>query len=85
MEVFGILLFANLFMPLPWQFLVLLCVYNGIGGALDHSGFYVPGTLVDGRYHFVHHSQTTKNYAELETLDWLCGTLAEYTPKDKHL
>lgn len=49
MEVFGVFLFAQLFNPLPWHFHVILASYNGIGGAIDHSAFYIPGTIVDGR------------------------------------
>lgn len=50
MEVLGVFLFSQLFNPLPWQFHVLLAIYNGMGGAIDHSGFYIPGTIMDGRY-----------------------------------
>lgn len=50
MEVLGVFLFAQFFNPLPWQFHVLLALYNGMGGAIDHSGFYIPGTIMDGRY-----------------------------------
>jgi hypothetical protein len=53
MEVFGVFLFAQLFNPLPWHFHVLLAAYNGIGGAIDHSAFYIPGTIIDGRCVFV--------------------------------
>lgn len=49
MEVLGVFLFAQLFNPLPWHFHVLLAAYNGIGGAIDHSAFYIPGTIIDGR------------------------------------
>lgn len=49
MEVFGVFLFAQLFNPLPWHFHVLLAAYNGVGGAIDHSAFYIPGTIIDGR------------------------------------
>lgn len=49
MEVFGVFLFAQLFNPLPWHFHVLLAAYNGAGGAIDHSAFYIPGTIIDGR------------------------------------
>jgi Fatty acid hydroxylase superfamily len=49
MEVLGVFLFAQLFNPLPWHFHVLLAAYNGIGGAIDHSAFYIPGTWIDGR------------------------------------
>lgn len=49
MEVMGVFLFAQLFNPLPWHFHVLLAAYNGVGGAIDHSAFYIPGTIIDGR------------------------------------
>lgn len=49
MEVFGVFLFAQFFNPLPWHFHVMLASYNGIGGAIDHSAFYIPGTILDGR------------------------------------
>lgn len=49
MEVLGVFLFAQFFNPLPWHFHVILASYNGIGGAIDHSAFYIPGTCVDGR------------------------------------
>jgi len=75
MEVFGTFLFASLFNPLPIASHVLLAAYNGIGAAIDHSAFYIPGTLIDGRYHFDHHLLGTWNYAEMETIDWYFGTL----------
>lgn len=50
MEVFGVFLFAQLFNPLPWHFHVLFALINGLGAAIDHSAFYIPGTLIDGRY-----------------------------------
>lgn len=49
MEVFGVFLFAQLFNPLPWHFHVLFAFINGVGAAIDHSAFYIPGTIVDGR------------------------------------
>lgn len=49
MEVLGVFLFAQLFNPLPWHFHVVLAAYNGVGGAIDHSAFYIPGTIIDGR------------------------------------
>ena len=50
MEVFGVFLFAQLFNPLPWHFHVLFALINGVGAAIDHSAFYIPGTIIDGRY-----------------------------------
>jgi len=76
MEVFGVFLLAQLFFPVPWIFHLLLCVYNGVGGAVDHCGFYVPNSMFDGRYHFVHHTKITYNYAEMEILDRWMGTYA---------
>jgi len=57
MEVFGVFLFAHLFVlpPMPLHFHVLMAVYNGVFSAVDHSAFYVPGTIFDSRYHFSHH------------------------------
>jgi sterol desaturase/sphingolipid hydroxylase (fatty acid hydroxylase superfamily) len=81
MEVLGVFVFAPLVFPVlcaPWPFHVLLAIYNGAGAAIDHSGFYVPGTLIDGRYHLVHHRDLYYNYAEMETLDWIFGTLRHY-------
>jgi hypothetical protein len=44
-----VFLFSQFFNPLPWQFHVLLAVYNGVGGAIDHCAFYIPDTWIDSR------------------------------------
>ena len=47
----------------------------GVAAAIDHSCFYVPGSWIDGRYHWDHHLLNTWNYSEMELLDRLFGTL----------
>jgi len=85
MEVLGVFMLANFFNPLPWQFNVALAVYNGVGGAIDHSAFYIPGTWIDGRYHWDHHLLVTVNYSEMEFLDRAFGTLKVWDTKPKYL
>lgn len=75
MEVFGVFLLASFFNPLPAYAHVCTAIYNGIGGAVDHSAFYIPDSIIDGRYHFDHHLLVTSNYAEMLTIDQLFGTL----------
>jgi len=43
--------------------------------AVDHSAFYVPGTIFDSRYHFSHHyGNINKNLAEMEIIDHVFQT-----------
>ena len=85
MEVFGVFLFAQLFNPLPWPFHVAMAVYNGVGGAIDHAGFYIPNSLIDGRYHWNHHLLLHFNFSEMEILDRIFGTLYIWPPEPEYL
>jgi len=85
MEVLGVFILANLFNPLPWQFNVAMAVYNGVGGAIDHSGFYIPNTWIDGRYHWDHHMLVNVNFSEIEMLDKAFGTLKVWNVEPEYL
>lgn len=78
MEVWGVFLFSQIFNPIPYQFQLIVCIYNGIFAAIDHSAFYVPNTWIDARYHFTHHIKINNNYAEMEILDQICGTIVHF-------
>jgi hypothetical protein len=68
----------NLLLPVfiarvHWLVLVPYFAYHGFSAAVDHSGFKV-NFVIDGEYHFYHHSKLLVNYAEMETIDLLFGT-----------
>lgn len=86
MEVFGTFLLASLVNPLPVVSHVILACYNGVFAAIDHSGFYIPGTWIDGRYHWNHHVYGKWNFSEIKELDKFFGTLlvwGDISPKRK--
>jgi len=63
-----------------YVFILITFCFKSFQGALDHSGFYIPGSsIVDCRYHFYHHKYVRVNYAEYEFFDKLMGTY--YLPR----
>lgn len=76
-EILGTFLLGHIiFGTVPWQLHVLSAAYNGFGSAIDHSGFYIPGSwFIDGRYHFMHHINPKYHMTEFELLDRALGTL----------
>lgn len=85
MEVFGTFLLASFFNPLPIASHLILAAYNGVGAAIDHSGFYIPDSVIDGRYHWDHHLLGTWNYAEMESIDRYFGTLKVWKETPEYL
>jgi sterol desaturase/sphingolipid hydroxylase (fatty acid hydroxylase superfamily) len=79
MEIPGAFLLGPYLFKLHWFSHGLMLIYIGIGGAVDHSGFYV-NYWMDSRYHYVHHKNPNVNFAELEFLDIACGTWEEFKP-----
>lgn len=71
----------------PTHFVTHLCHFclHGYDGAAGHSGYSgapgIFGYLFDGEYHYYHHLHLNVNYAELEFIDKIMGTL--YIPSKK--
>jgi len=77
MEVFGMFIGAPMLFPQHYIFTLVTALCNGVMQATDHSAFYVPGTIVDGRYHFSHHVMLNHSFAEMEMVDRFFGTYRE--------
>ena len=68
--------------PIPFPVLIMWWVYFVLAGLNDHSMAYHPQLpwLLDGRYHFLHHTKTVHNYSDVPWFDNLFGT---FTPDVK--
>ena len=75
MEVIGTYLMPIFMNPCPILILSLQWIFHSIQGILDHSNSKIPHLKIDSEYHFYHHKFTIYNYAELEILDKIAGTL----------
>jgi len=72
-----------LFFPTKLAFHYAFFFWHGFSAATDHSGFtftkangacWFYRTFFDSEYHYYHHKVSSVNYAEMEWIDYLCGT-----------
>mmetsp|Transcript_1910 Transcript_1910/g.3031 ORF Transcript_1910/g.3031 Transcript_1910/m.3031 type:complete len:269 (+) Transcript_1910:262-1068(+) len=76
MEVIGTFLIPVILTPVPSVVLAGIWSMQCCLGVCDHSNAVVPGSwFLDAEYHLTHHQLTHCNYAEMQLLDKIFGTL----------
>ena len=72
-----------LLFPTKLAFHYAFFFWHGFSAATDHSGFtftvengagWFYRNFFDSEYHYYHHKVSSVNYAEMEWIDYLCGT-----------
>jgi len=78
MEVVGTFCLPLALAPCPAWVVAVVWTWMAVSGVLDHANIYVAGSAwFDSSYHTDHHRLSNYNYAELEVLDRLAGTLVD--------